>query len=103
MIEIECSDCGRLVVGPALVEVHANQRDGFILYAALCPGCGELVVGGDRRVVQQAIDAGARQLELLSVDLPPLTLDDLLDLHARLEADEGTDASGGRPLEADPL
>ena len=99
-IEVKCGDCGRVQVDPDMIEVHVNRRDDFALFVALCPRCGELVVGADRDVMRQGLGAGARRFELYPTDLPPLTLDDLLELRTWLASEQGLEE--GRPLEADP-
>ena len=84
-VEIGCTECGRIVVDAGMLEVHANRRDDFALFVGVCPHCGELVVGSDRGVIGQALAEGARRFELYPTDVPPLTIDDLVDLHAWLE------------------
>lgn len=83
-VEVVCTSCGPVVLDPVLAEIHANDRDGFALYVFVCPSCGALESGGDRRRLGELAAAGARRFELRTTGAPPLTTDDLLDLVAWL-------------------
>jgi predicted RNA-binding Zn-ribbon protein involved in translation (DUF1610 family) len=86
-VGLVCPSCGPQLIGVADVEVHANPCDGFSLYAFTCPLCAELVVQGCRDTIDLLLAAGAVRRELRSTSSPPLTLDDLLDLHLWLASD----------------
>lgn len=87
MIHLRCGACGDVPVDPALVDVLLNAYDGFALYVFTCPSCSEVTDGGDAGCVRQLLAAGAHRLELRPAAAPPLTFDDLLDLHRLLDAD----------------
>jgi hypothetical protein len=84
---LRCGRCGEVRVRARTVEVHANRREDFVVYAFTCPGCAELVVGGCRQAAARLVEAGARSLELRSTSAPPVTYDDLLDFHRWLASD----------------
>lgn len=87
MVDLLCPTCGPQRIDAAGVEVHANRLEGFAIYAFSCPVCMELVVRGCRATIDRLLAAGAVWRELRSTTLPPLTLDDLLDLHLWLASD----------------
>lgn len=82
-LALTCGRCGPVRVTIGSVEVHHNRRDGFRLLAATCPSCDEVVLSADPATLDRALHGGARRCELLP-PAPPLTLDDLEDLHAAL-------------------
>ncbi len=84
---LHCGDCGEVCVDLDTVEVHTNPQEDFAVFAFPCPGCRELVVSGCRRTIEALLRAGARRRELRSTSGPPLTYDDLLDLHEWLAQD----------------
>jgi hypothetical protein len=86
-VDLVCPACGPRRVDVADVDVHVNQREDFSLYAFTCPTCGELVVRGCRETIDRLLVSGAVWRELRSTSLPPLTVDDLLDLHLWLASD----------------
>lgn len=86
-VDVVCSSCGPQRVDIAGVQVHENRRESFAIYAFPCPECAELVVRGCRATIDRLLAAGASWCELRSTDLPPLTVDDLLDLHRWLASD----------------
>lgn len=85
---VRCPTCGGVEIGIDGVEVHANPREDLAVFAFVCPGCLELVVGGCRETIASLLAAGARRRELRSTSAPALTHDDLLDLHEWLARDE---------------
>lgn len=85
---LTCADCGEVEVAVACVEIHVNPREDVAVLTFPCPGCHELVVTGCRPTIERLLAAGARRYELRSTSMPPLTRDDLLDLHEWLERDE---------------
>lgn len=86
-MDLVCPACGPRRIDAADVEVHVNRCEDFALYAFSCPTCSELVVRGCRETIDLLLAAGAVRRELRSTSLPPLTLDDLLDLHFWLASD----------------
>ncbi len=85
---LRCQQCGEVEVDLGGVEVHVNPREDVAVFAFACPGCLELIVSGCREAITSLLAAGARCYELRSTSAPPLTHDDLLDLHEWLELDE---------------
>ena len=86
-IELWCGTCRRWVrPDTGAAEVHVNAHDGFRLLTVPCPVCGELLAAGGGALVDGALACGARRRELRR-PLPPLTPDDLLDLHELLADD----------------
>jgi hypothetical protein len=85
---LRCLQCGEVEVDVAGVEVHVNPREDVAVFTFACPGCLELVVSGCRETITSLLAAGARRYELRSTSAPPLTHDDLLELHQWLERDE---------------
>jgi len=102
-IRTECPNCGNVVrVEPSelTVFVAAASRQGS--YAFWCPSCGRKAVHSvDRKMLALLVAAGAATPDYLpdgdapvlppedrspNPDAPPLTLDDLIELHFRLES-----------------
>jgi predicted RNA-binding Zn-ribbon protein involved in translation (DUF1610 family) len=86
-VVVGCSGCGPVAVDTCTAEVHANERTGFVLYVFVCPSCGSYEVGRCADTSRRLLAGGARSYELRSTDAPPLTVDDLIDLHEWLESD----------------
>jgi predicted RNA-binding Zn-ribbon protein involved in translation (DUF1610 family) len=86
-VDLMCPACGPRRVDVVGVEVHVNRYEDFALYVFSCPTCAEVVVSGCRETIGLLIAAGATRRELRSTSLPPLTVDDLLDLHLWLASD----------------
>lgn len=93
MLMIECSECGQKVVVPPAEVALWKRPDGCNLLRFTCPACGRGTGGclqrDDLELLRSegvtGIDVPAEALE--SHDGPPLTLDDLIDLHFLLESD----------------
>lgn len=97
-VPLRCPHCGPLLVELGRIEVHVNPQEGFGVYVFACPRCAELVAGGSRERVDELVRLGARRWELRTPGAPPVTYDDLLDLHNGLRDDVAWSE-----LEADPL
>lgn len=85
---LTCRQCGEVEIDVGGVEVHVNAREDVAVFTFACPGCLELVVGGCRETIAALLAGGARRYELRSTSAPPLSHDDLLELHEWLERDE---------------
>lgn len=90
-IKTNCPACGEVDLAPADIELHADAEAGpGSFYAFGCPECLLFVrKQADERVVRLLVSAGVTCTPLPRVrsDEPPLTYDDLLDLHALLKTD----------------
>ena len=97
MVAIRCSECGERVLIPPEAIGLWKRPDGCNLLRFTCPTCGlgsEGCLGDDglellRSDGVTAIDVPAEALE--DHDGPPLTLDDLIDLHFLLESGDWGD------------
>jgi hypothetical protein len=93
-IRATCPACGEVELTPPDVELKVCTAAEHSFYAFVCPACRRLVSKpADERVVRLLISGGVRPVfwdppaELLEArDGPPLTWDDLLDLHLLLES-----------------
>lgn len=93
MLMIKCSECREKVAIPPQEVALWKRPDGCNLLRFTCPACGRgssRCLGEDslellRTEGVTGIDVPAEALE--SHDGPPLTLDDLIDLHFLLESD----------------
>lgn len=96
-IKTHCPSCGEVSLTPADIELRADTDAGpESFYAFGCPGC-QLHVRkrADERVVRLLMTAGVPVQDLHDrprAEGPPLTYDDLLDLHALLQTDGWFDA-----------
>lgn len=99
-VRAQCPTCGdvQLQIDDLTVRVYSND-DATNEYRFRCPGCDQLVHReASARIVDLLLSAGAPQerwrwpAELSEVhEGPPLTPDDLLDLHVLLERGEWFD------------
>jgi hypothetical protein len=93
-IRATCPTCGEVEVLAPDVTLKRCGRSGRAAYAFVCPGCDQLVTKpADERIAQLLISGGVRTTRedlpaeaLEPRDGPPLTYDDLLDLHMLLES-----------------
>lgn len=91
-IKTNCPACGEVDLTPADIELHtaAGSEPGSF-YAFGCPECRLFVrKHADQRVVRLLVSAGVSRVVPPATgrpDGPPLTYDDLLDLHDLLATD----------------
>lgn len=93
-IRATCPACGEVELLAPDVTLKRCGLTGHSAYAFVCPSCWQLVTKpADERVAQLLISGGVRTeredlpAEALEPrDGPPLTYDDLLDLHLLLES-----------------
>lgn len=83
-----CETCGPVAVDAREVEVHVNRGEDLVLYAFVCPHCGELGSGGCRERARQLLLGGAIWRELRSVAAPPLDEDDVTEFLRWIECGE---------------
>jgi rRNA maturation protein Nop10 len=92
-IRSSCPRCGDVDMEPDRVRLVERER---MEYTFTCPVCGDFIVkAADTRIVNllrgagvQWSDAGKdapKHPELFDADAPPLTIDDLIELHQELE------------------
>lgn len=91
-IKTNCPTCGEVDLTPDDIELHPGPDAGHgSFYAFGCPGCRLLVrKEADERVVRLLVSAGVSRVVPVAASqthAPPLTYDDLLDLHALLATD----------------
>ncbi|MEX0658343.1 MAG: hypothetical protein WD080_04355 [Egibacteraceae bacterium] len=91
-IKTNCPTCGEVDLTPDDIELHPGPDAGQgSFYAFGCPGCQGLVrKEADERVVRLLVSAGVSRVVAVAAPQsqdPPLTYDDLLDLHALLATD----------------
>ena len=92
-IEVNCPECGAVECKPGDFELAVCSVPSASYYALTCPMCHKRIQkAADERAVELLIAEGVtpRRWELPAEmleahDGPPLTLDDLLDLHLLLE------------------
>ena len=92
-IEATCPQCGTVECEPAAFELGICNQAESSYYAFPCPACGTRVQKqADERAIELLIAEGVTPhhwtipAELLEArEGPPLTYDDLLDLHLLLE------------------
>lgn len=89
-IKAHCPMCGEVDLTPPDVSLHADvvvSAESY--YAFSCPDCGlRIHKRADERIVRMLESAGVaryREVETATVQDPPFTYDDLLDLHRLLE------------------
>lgn len=63
-----CDDCGPMPVEVDRFEIHADDEATFMLYVFRCPGCDELVSGGDRSLLGALSEAGVPRRRLRPPD-----------------------------------
>jgi hypothetical protein len=93
-IRATCPACGEVEMPASDVTLKRWGRTGRLTYAFVCPLCAEQVTKpADERIAQLLTSGGVRTeradlpAEALEPrDGPPLTYDDLLDLHLLLES-----------------
>lgn len=91
-IKTNCPTCGEVDLTPDDIELHPGPDAGQgSFYAFGCPSCHLLVrKEADDRVVRLLVSAGVSRVVAAAARRPqdpPLTYDDLLDLHALLATD----------------
>lgn len=107
-IRASCPDCGEVELFPDDVVLHiVRASDGDVgtgsCYRFDCPNCdGEVEKPADDRIAQLLTTGGVAVEERTPVDKPPhpeahrggppLTHDDLLDLHLAMRSDDWLDA-----------
>lgn len=92
-IEATCPTCGTVECSPEIFELGVCDHKPASWYAFRCPVCSERIQKpAEERVIELLIAEGVTPhlwnmpAELREThDGPPLTLDDLLDLHLALE------------------
>lgn len=95
-IRATCPGCGDVELAPESIDLQWCSHVPASFFRFACPRCGTLVLRpADARIAQLLISAGVRPVlwhlpkELLEEhDGPPLTIDDVLDLHSALERDD---------------
>jgi hypothetical protein len=93
-IRATCPACGEVEMPASAVTLRRFGDAGRVSYDFVCPGCAALVTKpADERIAQLLTSGGVRTerddlpAEALEPrDGPPLTYDDLLDLHLLLES-----------------
>jgi len=103
-IRATCPTCGEVEVLAPDVTLKRCGRSGRAAYEFTCPGCDQLVTKpADERIAQLLISGGVRTTRedlpaeaLEPREGPPLTYDDLLDLHMLLQS-PGWEAGIPRP------
>lgn len=94
-IEVQCRTCGRVRIAPSAIDLVIDDRDAAdASYGFTCPGCDRHERRPANRTVIRMLELGGvaghpplrhpEQLDAGARDLPPFTLDDLLDLHELL-------------------
>jgi len=99
-IEATCPTCGPVERTPADFELAVCTHIPASYYAFTCPGCEQRIQkAAEERVVELLIAEGVRPshwelpAEMLEEhDGPPLTMDDLLDMHLLLEREDWLNA-----------
>jgi predicted RNA-binding Zn-ribbon protein involved in translation (DUF1610 family) len=110
-IRIKCPTCGEVDLSPEEMSLFMAPSGDQLSYSFTCPVCSlevdrpttrktaaMLIAAGVETVPLQYDDEPALPLEDRSPDpdAPPLTLDDLIELHFLLQADDALAALAGR-------
>lgn len=103
-IKATCPTCGEVSLESTDIILRITQKTSGT-YAFICPQCRRSVTKpADDRIIRLLMSAGVEPLadgipaEVLERhDGPPLTVDDLLDLHEALNRDDVFDRIEGKP------
>lgn len=96
-IKAHCPMCGEVDLTPQDVALHVDVEPGpESYYAFSCPPCGlRIHKRADERIVRMLESAGVvryvDETAAPQAEVPRLTYDDLLDLHALLQTDDWFD------------
>lgn len=94
IVRATCPRCGDVEMSPKNLELRVCSKQEASIYLFNCPACEEVIVkpASDRRIVTLLTSVGVRTIRWdLPAELdeahegPPLTHDDLLDLHLLLD------------------
>lgn len=102
-IRTNCPRCGEVEMEASLVLLTVETASGEGTYSFVCPVCEDLVQkAADHKIVEllrtagvetavastASADAKAAHPSRAASQLPPLTLDDLIDFHFALQRDD---------------